>query len=153
MYEQGWLSWEKERSVKGCRTIQWASWFWKVWFSCSKRKKNKFYLFFCEFENWPWLLKVLFLICLFVLSGRYFMISGLKGFGVKDLTQYLVEQACNTFDYAKNFAIKFHVHVKNEFDIMIINKHWNIHFTNCLNFISLVKLLNCLRNMSTQFYL
>ncbi|KAH7546060.1 hypothetical protein FEM48_Zijuj01G0160500 [Ziziphus jujuba var. spinosa] len=54
---------------------------------------------------------------------RYFMISGLKGFGVKDLTQYLVEQACNTFDYAKNFAIKFHVHVKNEFDIMIINKH------------------------------
>ncbi|PON49294.1 GTP-binding protein Era [Trema orientale] len=31
---------------------------------------------------------------------RHFMISGLKGSGVKDLTQYLMEQACASFDYA-----------------------------------------------------
>lgn len=30
------------------------------------------------------------------------MISGLKGSGVKDLTQYLMEQACASFDYAMN---------------------------------------------------
>ncbi|KAJ0747479.1 putative GTP binding domain, P-loop containing nucleoside triphosphate hydrolase [Helianthus annuus] len=36
---------------------------------------------------------------------RYFMISGLKGSGVKDLTQYLMEQACFFFSF---FIIRYH---------------------------------------------
>lgn len=35
--------------------------------------------------------------CSFFYIIRHFMISGLKGAGVKDLTQYLMDQACNIF--------------------------------------------------------
>lgn len=40
------------------------------------------------------LFKISFLILSVLFFCRYFMISGLKGSGVKDLVQYLMEQAC-----------------------------------------------------------
>ena len=70
------------------------------------------------------------------------MISGLKGYGVKDLTQYLMEQACSCTSIIIFFS--------NQFTVSGIRDLWNL-FCCCMSLeCYLIVSLNIGNNLSDQ---
>jgi hypothetical protein len=66
-------------------------------------------------ENCLWCLEQLLIAYFLILFCRHFMISGLKGYGVKDLTKYLMEQVCSFIPIIIFFPIEFTVSVIRDF--------------------------------------
>lgn len=91
-------------------------------------------------ENWSgaWIASYCLLFC------RYFMISGLKGYGVKDLTQYLMEQACS--------CTTIIIFCSNQFTVSGIRDLWNL-FCCCMSLeCYLIVSLNIGNNLSDQLW-